>query len=139
MRLSRFGLVFAFLAACGAPQEPKSTVNPATPPEAAEQSAPAQAPDKDNPAADPLADVAWSPATSEQPEATDQMIDLETGEDYNKVLINGEPPREARKSIKCKTVKDCANMSIPKTPGDRRCIENTCVYVRKKMEIFEVL
>lgn len=142
MRLSKIALVLIFIAACSAPQEPSVSVEAA----AVEETPPIKAaalveePQAEIPDGDPVADGEWSPIPDAiAPDDAEPAIDLKMGDGYNSVKVNGRAPREERKPIKCKTVKDCAKMSIPKMPGERRCIDNTCVFVEKKIEIFEVL
>lgn len=80
--------------------------------------------------ADPVKGVEWSPHPVDAAirDESAPAIDLEMGEGYNPVHVNGKAPRN-NESLKCKTVKDCDGMSIPKLPGNRRCIKNRCVFI----------
>jgi len=79
--------------------------------------------------ADPVEGVEWSPLPVDKAirEESAPAIDLDMGEGYEPVHVNGKAPRH--QPMKCKTAKDCARMSIPKMPGNRRCINNKCVFV----------
>lgn len=131
MRLSRFGLVFVLIAGCGSAQEASVSVEGATVKATPTAAEPVALP-TENPDADHLGEGSWSPGIADQPEATEAVIDLKTGEGYTSVSVNGAPPREDSKPIKCKTAKDCAGVPRLKIPGDMRCIKSACMFVTRR-------
>ena len=89
-----------------------------------------QAPEaQPQPDTDPLGDVEWSanPAEDAMRTGGEAPIDLDMGEEYEDVQVNG---KTSPKPIACKADKDCARMSTPKEPGERRCVKKKCVFIR---------
>lgn len=127
MRVSRFGLVFMLLCACGA-KEAKPVMHVPEAPSTEVTSVQDETP-LDEPQNDPLDGVEWSPNPAENAarEGAEPAIDLEMGDGYTPVHVNGKPPANA--PMACKIDKDCDRMRRPKVPGKKRCIKNTCVFI----------
>lgn len=136
MKFIMLACIVCLLIACGAEKPMPVVVAPEadTANEVVRQQEETTATEDSN--ADPVEDVEWSPLPVDKAirEESAPAIDLEMGDGYEPVHVNGEAPR-VYESMKCKTARDCRGMSRPKTPGKIQCLENKCVFVRKSEKI----
>ncbi len=139
MRFIMLACIVCLLSACGAEKPMPVVVAPEvdTANEVVAQPQDTTATEDSN--ADPVEDVEWSPnSTDTLDEVSESAIDLEMGDGYEPVHVNGEAPR-VYEAMKCKTAKDCRGMRRPKMPGEKRCIKNTCVFVGKPLHVEDVI